>query len=62
MRHTLKRIAEETTFPLRIFQGGGAAVAPNCRLTLRDRLEREKTERFWAGRNLAMRRSARVAA
>ena len=57
-----KQEPEEQVVPLRVIQEDGAPHDVEEEPEDREQTEQEKIEDFWAGRNLAMRRSARVAA
>ncbi len=64
---TTKWMAEQETPVLRVFRGHETPAAEDLRERLRlhapaDQAAQQQAEVFWSGRNLAMRRSARVAA
>lgn len=63
MKDRPKESAEEQAVKLRIVDGDGVRPPVDSELEEGDdRTEQEKADDFWAGRNLAMRRSARIAA
>ena len=62
MRDTLERIARQQLLQLRAFQNKGVPANVARELARRGRIKQSRVEEFWAGRNHAMRRSARVAA
>jgi hypothetical protein len=53
---------DEEIRPLKIFRGDGEPGPPDPQPEGDDPAQKAKREEFWAGRNHAMRRSARVAA
>ncbi len=56
------RDATDEAPKLRIFRGDEETVEVQDRLSRQEAIDRERVEAFWAGRNHAMRRSARSAA
>lgn len=62
MKQTLKRPAEQEAPQLQVIQDDDARQDADPELERPDPTEQEKVENFWAGRNHAMRRSARIAA
>ena len=62
MTDTPKHQDEQQPSPIRLVQSDGASGEVDFELHQGDKTEQEKVEEFWAGRNHAMRRSARVAA
>ncbi len=62
MTDSLNHQDEQQPPRLRVIQSDGASEEVDLDLERDDKTEQEKLEEFWAGRNLAMRRSARVAA
>ena len=62
MTDTPKQQDEQQTPQLRVVQSDGSSEEVDLELQQQEKTEQEKTEEFWAGRNHAMRRSARVAA
>ncbi len=47
---------------LRIYRGDEEDIGPEETLSRQEQIDRQRIEEFWAGRNHAMRRSARSAA
>lgn len=62
MTDTPKPQDEQQTPQLRVIQSDGTSEEVDLELNKDEKTEKEKAEEFWAGRNHAMRRSARVAA
>ena len=62
MTDTPKHQDEQHPLQLRVIQSDGTSEGVDLDLQQGEKTEQEKAEEFWAGRNHAMRRSARVAA
>ena len=62
MKDSMNQTAGQPILQFAVFRNRGVHAILNRQRARRDRIRRNRAEEFWAGRNHAMRRSARVAA